>query len=53
MNAIQTDLLPGYPPRRSPCAIQGRAAAPWITLDEAFHRERDRNYTANVTDVSH
>jgi hypothetical protein len=23
---------PGYPPRRSPPAIEGRAAAPWITL---------------------
>ena len=22
---------PGYPPRRSPSAIEGRAAAPWIT----------------------
>ena len=46
------NLLTGYPPRRSPCAIEGRAAAPWITQPELFHRERDRDYTTNMTDVS-
>jgi len=52
MNTSLTDLLPGYPPRHSPCAIEGRAAAPWITSLEPFHHERERDYTVNVTDVS-
>jgi hypothetical protein len=42
MTTTPTDLLTVYPPRRSPCAIQGHAAAPWITQPELFHRERDR-----------
>jgi len=28
----------GYPPRRSPCAMEGRAATPWITSTrQPFH----------------
>jgi hypothetical protein len=49
MTTKLTNWLRGYPPRRSPCAIEGRAAAPWITQPKPFHRERDRDYTTNVT----
>jgi|GEM_PF-2823742 hypothetical protein len=49
MTAKLTDLFTGYPPRRSPCAIEGRAAAPWITQPELFHHERDRHFKLNVT----
>lgn len=52
MTTRLNDWLTGYPPRRSPRAIEGRAAAPWITQPKPFHRERDRDYTMNVTDVS-
>ena len=52
MNNSLTVLLPGYLPRHLPCAIEGRAVAPWITLLEPFHHERERDYTVNVTDVS-
>jgi len=53
VNAIQTDLLTGFPLRHSRSAIEARAAEPWITPAEAFHRERDHHYTVNVIDLSH
>gem|GEM_PF-5941151 len=31
MKVTTRGVLAGYPPRRSPCAIEGRAATPWIT----------------------